>query len=1078
MKHVLRKFFQVRRAVSIPWVLIVFFTSSSLMAQAQQELRGKVIDGNSGQSIPGVSVVLRGSQTGTVTDLDGEYSIKVSSPKDILVFSFIGYESQEVLAGSKTVLDITLQEEETLLEQVVVVGYGTQKKINVTGAVDQLSGEEIVNRPVANVMQGLQGMSPGLNITYQGGKPGSVPDINIRGFTSINGGGPLIVIDGVAGSNDDLLRLNPSDIASYSVLRDAASAAIYGARAAFGVILITTKTGKEGSQKVSYNSYYSWGKPSVLPEPITDPYIFSRVLETSTNNTPWDYVNYSDAHYQWAKERSNDPSVEDTRLDPNDPSRWAYMGNNNWYDYFFNPSSFSTNQSISISGNSGGELPIGYYLSGDYTKENGMNKLAPDYWERFSLRARITASPSKWLKLDNNLNVYQTEQSEPTKSLTDIYYLQPTDVVTNPDGSWANNSTGRAAAELLDGGSNRDDRIGFQDILSATGVFLKGDLTFTARGSFKREQWRYHWDQTKYEIGFGPDDIRSEGGEGSVVERNRTIFNTIIDLFGKYNRSLGEHDFGFLAGYNQESYENSSVEAERRVLISSSLPYIGLATGDSFITPTYSTYATRSVFGRFNYTLKDRYILEVNGRYDGSSRFPKVDRWGFFPSVSASWILSQESFFESMSEVMPTFKIRGSYGSLGNQEVSNFGYIQTLPTGLSPYLIGGARQTVITSSPGLAVDPNNYTWERILTKNIGLDLGLFDDKLTATFDYFIRDTKDMLTDPVQLPGVLGTSPPMQNAADLQTKGFELSLGYRTRFGDAASPLDFGIRAIVSDSRSHITKFDNETGVFSSYREGQEIGEIWGLTNDGFFQSEDEIATLDQTAIVPWGALEVVPGWPKYIDVNGDGKIEQGQSANDPKDLKIIGNTSARYRYGFNLDLAWKGFDLSMFLQGVGKRDYYPRHYLYWGPYQQPYANVYPWNLDFYRAQGDDAALMAQHSQSYIDAGLAEANVDSEFPVLQSWLADNNYGSGLDISQTKYLQNAAYLRVKNVTLGYTFPRALTERINVSRVRVFVTGENLFEFSPIKQFLDPEAVNDGYGWAYPFQRKLAFGLNIDL
>ncbi|WP_215224588.1 SusC/RagA family TonB-linked outer membrane protein [Echinicola shivajiensis] len=1058
--------------------LVLLMMSISFVSFAQRQMTGTITDASSGSTLPGVSVLVKNSQTGTVTDLDGNYSITVPSETAVLVFSFIGYKSVEIPVRGKTIIDISLEEEETLLEQVVVVGYGTQKKINVTGAVDQISGKDIVDRPIANVVQGLQGVSPGLNITYAGGKPGSIPNINIRGFTSINGGGPLVVIDGVAGSYDDLLRLNPSDIESYSVLRDAASSAIYGARAAFGVILITTKKGAEGKQQISYRNYFAWGRPTVLPEPVTDPYIYSRVLETATDNTPWDYVNYSDAHYQWAKERSEDLSLPDTRIDPNNPNRWAYMGSNDWYDYFFNSSSLSTNHSLSISGSSGGKMPIGYYLSGDYTSENGLNKLAPDYWDRYGLRARITASPLEWLKLDNNLNIYQTERADPTNSITDIYYLQPTDVAKNPDGTWANTGAGRLAARLTDGGRNQEDMFGFRNVFRAVGSFLNGDLTVTGNASFKREQWTYHWDRKKFDIGFGPDDVRTEGGDGSVIERNGTLMNTIFDLYGNYNKKFGDHSFGILAGYNQESYSYSSIESERRVLISSTLPYIGLTTGDSFITPSYSAYATRSVFGRANYSFKERYILEFNGRYDGSSRFPSNNRWGFFPSASLAWIISDEPFFKGLNSTVPTFKLRSSYGSLGNQNVSNFGYIQSLPTGLSGYLIDGERRTVISSSPSLAVDPNLYTWEEVITTNFGLDLGLFNDKLTGTFDYFFRDTKGMLTDPVELPGVLGTSPPKQNAADLRTEGFELSLGYRTQFGDISDPVNFNIKAVLSDSRSHITRFQNENRLLSNWREGQEVGEIWGLKNDGFFKSTDEIEALDQSSIVPWGALDIVPGWPKYQDLNGDGKIERGQTENDPKDLSVIGNSTSRYRYGLNLNMDWHGFDLSVFLQGVGKRDYYPTHYLFWGPYQQPYANVYPWNLDFYRGEADSDALRAQHSQSYIDAGLADANTDSEFPVLQSWLADANYGAGLDIPQTQYLQNAAYLRIKNITVGYTLPESLTQRIKVDRIRVFATGENLYEFSSIKKFVDPEAVNAGSSWAYPFQRKISFGVNIDL
>jgi len=1073
MERKLQLFKKISRRTGFIALLMLFF----LTVQAQIVVTGVVKDGIEDIPLPGVSIYQKGGGSVSITDLDGVYNIEVANAKAELVYSFIGFETQNIKVGNQTTIDVTLSVEETLLEQVVVVGYGTQKKVNLTGAVDQVSGEEIINRPVGNVMQGLQGVSPGLNITYSGGRPGSIPDINIRGFTSINGGGPLIVIDGIAAAYDDLLRLNPADIESFSVLRDAASAAIYGSRAAFGVVLITTKQGGS-KQVISYNSNFSWGKPSVMPLPVTDPYIHSRVMDQSTSNTPWNYINYNDFHYSWAKERSEDPSVEDVRMDPNNPGRYAYMGNNNWYDYFFNNSSFSTNQSLSISGSSNNEnMPMTYYVSGDYTRENGMNKLQPDNWDRYSLRARVTATPKSWLKLDNNLNIYQTKRQESTNNITDVYYLTPIEVAENPDGTWANTEAGRFAARLVDGGRNVEDMFGFQNIIRATGTFLDGDLTVTGNASFKREQWIYGWDRTNYNIGFGPDDIRTEGGDGAVVQRNGSLQNTIFDLYSNYTKTFGDHTISLLAGYNQESYSYSSVESERRVLISSSLPYLGLTSGDSYIRPGYSSYATQSVFGRANYTFDNKYILEFNGRYDGSSRFPSSNRWGFFPSLSGAWIVSDEGFFQNL-DGDPTLKFRASYGSLGNQNVDDFGYLQSLPFGLSDYLIDDEQQNVVSSSPLLAVDPNFYTWERVVTKNFGVDFGLWEGKFSATFDYFIRDTKDMLTNPVELPGVLGTSPPRQNAADLQTKGWELALNYRNQFGSYDNPIQFASKFFVSDSRAYITRFENEQGLFSNYRVGQEIGEIWGLVNDGQFNSEDEISQLDQSAIIPWGALDILPGWPKYVDLDNDGKIEQGLTEDNPKDLKLIGNSRPRYQLGANLSVSWKSFDVSLFLQGVGRQDYYPRNYLFWGPYQQPYANVYPWNLDFYRGEADSDAQRAQHSQSYIDAGLADVNIDSNYPVLQSWLADANYGTGLDISQTRYLLNAAYVRVKNVTIGYNLPEYVASKINASRIRVFVTGENLYEFSAIKSFIDPEAINDVNGFAYPFQRKFSFGVNIDL
>ena len=1076
-------------------LLFLLSWSQKINGQSGEMLRG-VVQNERSEAMAGVTVELRSDsmryKSSAATTKEGAFSFSSLTPgiDYYLSVSYVGYEaynrSVTLKKGEQASLLINLKVSSADLSEVVVVGYGTAKKINVTGAVDQLSGKKLAERPIANVFQGLQGVSPGLNITYAGGQPGQTPTINVRGFTSISGGSPLIVIDGIAAATDDLLRINPNDIASITVLRDAASAAIYGARASYGVLLVTTKEGASGGrQSISYSNYFAKSRRTILPEPVTDPYIYSRVLETSTDNTPWDYVNFSDEYYKWAKQRSEDPSVEDVRVDPSDPTKWAYMGSNNWNDYFFSKSNFSQYHSLTFSGSteSGRKLPMGYLLSADYTKENGLNKLVRDDWNRYGLRGKLNFSPLPWLRVDNNLSVYQLKRDAPTYSVTDVYYLQPTNVAKNPDGSWGNNAAGRLAAQITDGGRNQQTRFGFQNISRAVASFFKGALQVTGDASFKREMWKYHTENLPYVIGYGPNDIRQENAIGSIAETNGTLNQDVFDLYVNYSKSFGEHSVKLLGGYNQESYEWSPVSASRTGLISSSVPYIGLTTGDATISTTgqggYYSYAIRSWFGRINYTYKDRYILEGNGRYDGSSRFPSNNRWGFFPSVSAAWIASRESFIEPLAPALSTLKFRASYGDLGNQSVSYYGYVQSLPTRLSDYLIDGNRPTVLGTAPSLQVDPNNYTWEKVTTFNVGTDIGLLNDKILASFDYYIRDTKGMLAPSKELPAVLGTSAPQQNAADLRTKGWELSLSYHSMINTGSKPLSLNVKVIVSDSKSRITKYNNALETFSAaYRPGQQIGEIWGLTNDGFFKNKDEISKLDQSSIVPWGALEIVEGWPKYKDLDGNGKIELEPSAKDPKDLRIIGNSSPRYRVGFNLDMSWNNFDMTLFLQGVLKQDFYPRHYLFWGPYQQPYANVYPWNLDFYRAKADDDALRAMHSASYIKAGLADANTNSYFPVLQSWLADNNYGTGLDISQTKYMQSAAYLRVKNLTIGYTLPTKFISRFGFKRLRVFFSGENLYEFSSIKKYLDPESISDGYGWEYPYQRKYSFGFNVDL
>lgn len=1045
------------------------------------------------EPLEGVTVQLKNSNISTATDNGGNFQITVPE-NAVLVFSYIGHVAQEITVSGNN-LTVTLEAVENSLDEVVVLGYGSERKINVTGAVDQISGKRLAERPIANLFQGLQGLSPGLNITYASGAPGSRPNLNVRGVATLSTGGaePLIIIDGIQGSSNDILRLNPQDIASMSVLRDAASAAIYGARAAFGVILITTKQGATGGkQRVSYNNYFAWSKPTVVPKTVTDPYIFSRVLETSTDNTPWDYVNYSDEFYQWAKERSNDPSVEDVRV--NEASnQWMYMGNSDFIKYFLNNTSPSQNHSISLSGGTEVEkgMPFNYMLSADWTKEAGLNKIVKDKWDRHGFRAKVGMAPLKWFRVENNLNVYQTGISQPTRGIDGVYYLMPTEVAKNPDGSWANTPAGSHGSQMEFGGQRTIRTVGFQNIMRGTASFLNNDLQIIGSASFKRETEKRNVVNQQYPIGVGPNDIRMQGST-AVHIYNYVTKNDVMDVFATYNKTIaGDHAIKLLAGYNQETFEIESEDVRRGDLISSSMPYLLLATANPTINGSYTTYALRSFFGRANYTYRGKYILEANARRDGSSRFPSIRRWGAFPSISAAWIVSQENFFQTLNSPVSSLKLRASYGSLGNQQVNDFGYIQTLPIGISPYIIGGVRPTIAQSAPQLRVDPGTYTWEIIQTLNLGTDIGLANDRIQIGFDYFIRNTIGMLGPAQALPAVMGTPAPIQNSADLSTRGFELTVGYRDHFMVGNKPFSVGARLLLSDSRSRVTKYNNpqqllHTHDTKNYRVGEEIGEIWGLVNDGLFASAEEIAALNVSAIIPWGALSVVPGWMRYVDLNKDNKIEKGNTATDPKDLTIIGNSLPRYRVGFNLDLAWHNFDFTMFVQGVLKQDYYPRNYVFWGPLQQPYAGVYPWNLDYYRATDETGAARDRHSDSYIAAGLADANTDSYYPVLQSWLADANNRLGLDIPQTQYLLSAAYLRVKNVTIGYTLPAAFTKKFKVDRLRVFFSGENIFEFSDIKSFVDPEVASQGYdlsisqgnGMVYPFQRKYSFGINFDL
>ncbi len=1048
------------------------------------DIEGKVLDE---QSQPVIGAIVKNLRTGIATQTDTDGNFKLTGEKgDQLEISFVGYDKLVITYNSQKEFKLELQT--SALDELVVVGYGTNKKVNLSGAVDYVSGAVLESRPIANISQGLQGMVPNLNIRFNSGAPGEAASINIRGITSINGGDPLILIDNVPVSSSELNRISPYDIESFSVIKDASAAAIYGARASFGVILITTKSGK-GGLKISYNNNFTFNTPTVIPSKVVDPYVFSRLLELSTDNTPWDNVNYSEQFYKYAKDRSDNPNgVPGVRIDPSNPNLWEYMGNRDWTRHFLSDWNFTHNHELAISGSTD---KVSYYLSGNFNRQNSPITLADDYFERKTIRSKVTYKLTDFLTLGNNTNIGNSVRKQPSQySLSEIYNVFPTSYDTNPDGSWANSDAGRISARIVNGGVGDNKRLDLQSTFNAELSLVKNIWKINGDYTFQRNSMNYNWYTKQYQIGFGPGDIRTEGQNSAYREAGFSYYN-VYNLYTSYNQQFNKHFLSGILGFNQEDYRYESFVAEKTGLISESFPTIQLATGIPSVSEGINTYALRGAFYRLNYTFADKYIVELNGRYDGSSRFPKENRFGFFPSGSVAWLLSKENFLSSVTW-LDLLKVRASYGELGNQSVSNYGYLPSMSTYESGYLIGGKRPLSIYS-PALVSDA--YSWEKVNTTNVGLDVNAFGNKFNASFDYYIRKTLGMLTLGRQLPSVLGASEPNQNAADLRTNGWELSVGYRDKTTLAGDKLDFSIKLMLSDSYSTITKFDNPNRSILQYYEGMRMGEIWGLVNNGLFKSEEEIAQLNQTAIIPWGALSIVPGWPKYVDQNNDGVIDKGYTLDDTKDLKIIGNSTPRYQFGVDLNANWKGFDLRAFFQGVGKRDYYPNDYLYWGFYQQPYGGIYNHLFDFYRPTSDSDIDRAKHSLSYLALGLAEQNHDAAYPILQSWMADVNLGTridqamGLAIPQTNYMLNAAYLRLKNLSVGYSVPPVFTQKLGVQSLRIYFSAENLATWSAVKRYFDPETLNQnlytnpasspsrsGNGMTYPFQKSYSAGLQI--
>ncbi|HAC16317.1 MAG TPA: TonB-dependent receptor [Bacteroidetes bacterium] len=1069
-------------------IFAVFLNTISVFAipetiLQQQTINGVVTDADTGVLLTGVTVMVKDSQEmtgnviGTLTDVNGNYTINVPDGLNTLVFSYIGYVRLEVAIDGRQAVNVQLQQDISMLEEAVVVGFGTQRRVNLSGSVDQINMRQLEARSISNVTQGLQGLVPNLNVDYTEGAPGSEPRINIRGFTSINGGEPLIIIDGVPAEKRDLNRLDPMDVASISVLKDASSAAIYGARAAFGVLLIETNRGTRSGININLSSRASWDTPTILPDKVTDPYTYMRWQDMSTSATPWNYINFSDEMYEWARQRSDNPeSTPAVRENPNNPGQWQYMGDRNWTEYFLSDYGLSSNNTLSIDGMTDRTR---FYLSGSFDDQIGALQLAEDAFERTSIRTNVEYDTYDWLTIGNRTNITRSQRNTPTAyesgtwSMWQFYDLEPMGWDKNPDGTWGNNQVGILGARLTQGGESTDEYQNYQTTFTARTTILPQILTVNADFTLRSEFRDWNWDQKKYQVGYGPNDIREFGD--TRVWRNRTTYDyQVLNIYSNLNLDFNQHEISSILGFNQEKSEIYQLISDRSNVISSSLPSLSLALGDPQLSDMYRAWAVRGIFGRMNYVFDNRYIVEFNGRYDGSSRFPTDNQWGFFPSASMAWRIDQEKFMERF-DWMDMLKLRASYGTLGNQSVAEFGHIPSMTASASNYLIGNVRPLQISSPPLVS---SNYSWEEVSTRNIGLDMDLLGSRLTTSFDVYVRDTKGMLTLGRELPAVLGTNEPNENAADLETKGWEMALHYRDTFNFFDENFFFGARFTLADSRSYITKFDNPEGFLNQYYVGQEIGEIWGLRYLGMFQNADEIANhADQSNIVPWGALDIVPGWPKFEDLNEDGKIQTGNTVDDPGDLTVIGNSQARFRFGVNLDFSYKNFDMRAFFQGVGKRDFFPQHYLFWGFYQQPYSGGYRHLMDYYRPTDDSQEMMDRHSQAYIDAGMANANLDARFPVLQAWQRDVNTSGLGNIPDDNYMMDASYVRLKNFTIGYSLPRSILQAYGIQNVRIYASGENLAEWSSISDIIDPEAItDDGFGYRYPFQRRYSLGINV--
>lgn len=975
------------------------------------------------------------------------------------------------------------------MDEAVVVGYGTQKKVNLTGAISTVEASELANRATSTLGHMLQGSVPGLNVTMSSGRPGNSPSVNIRGMNSINGGSPLILIDGVEGSLD---RVNPNDVESISVIKDASSSAVYGARASFGVILVTTKTGNntDGKAKLSYSGKFGFTAPTTSTDYETRGYYSVYVNDLFMYNFNGSkYSHYTDADMEqlWARrnDKVEDPSRPWVIIDQrNGRDEYVYYANTDWYHYLFQDIKPTQTHNISFSG---GNDRVKYYVSGSYYDEEGQFRENTDKFTRIDFRSKISFDVTDWLNVSNNTSYFKSWYSYPGSSGVDTAFSLMTVhalasyPTRNPDGSSLYITSESSSGNVMDGlltaldkglHKNNDDRDQISTTTEVTvtpfkGLEIKGNFTYT----FYDYRAYNRFVNTTYSTYPGVIEELTTGSR--FTDKLQEISNTHTfmqtNVYATYSKTFAEkHNLKVMAGFNWETKRLKDIRSEGYYLLSETLNDLNLVGVDAEgnkrmeVSGGQNEYAIAGVFARVNYDYKGKYLFEASGRYDGTSRFARASRWGFFPSASVGWKISEENFFSPVKDWFNYLKLRYSFGRLGNQQVGYYDYIREVNISDQTYLFGGSSLPIVANiSAPVAGD---LTWEVAQHQNVGVDMAFFNNRLAFTAEAYIRDTKDMLTDGIALPSVYGASSPKMNTADLRTSGYELSLSWKDMFMLAGRPFQYNVGFNFSDYTTVITKYDNPEYSFAmDYYEGMRVGEIWGYRTGGLFASDAEAAAydVDQSSVNGGQKDGPLGGDLKFLDLDGNKIISIGaNSVKDPGDREIIGNSEPRFNYGINLGFSWCNFDVSIFIQGIGRMDWYPPSncMAFWGPYARPYASLIP--KDF-------------HTMYW-----TEDNPDAYYPRPRGYIAlgDNR---ALTVANDRYLQNIGYCRLKNVTIGYSLPQKWMKKIKADGIRIYFTGENLAYLSGLKSdYIDPElAMTGGELRVYPWQKTFIFGIDIN-
>lgn len=1052
---------------------IVLFPKKSVEETSGESItvRGKIVD-SSGESVIGANVKEDGSSNGTITDLDGNFVLTVKKGA-MLTVSYIGYQPRKMKAASQ--MSIRLKEDAMALDEVVVVGFGTQKKVNLTGAVASVSAEALENKPVANIGQALQGVIPNLNVSATTAQPNAVPTFNVRGGTSmaqndkgtweIKNGSPLILVDGVQMDETYLSMLNPNDIESISLLKDAASAAIYGARATYGVLLVTTKTGKKDQKaNVTYNFNMQWNTPSHRPD-IMDAYTIQLAANQLTRLTGGTVSSFNETLLEAKKAWRDDPENAPAWIyNEGSATKFAWVRSMNPYDEVVRDWTPMQKHTVSVTG---GTSKTRYYISLGYQRQEGMYKINTDVQNRFNGMMSLDTDINKWFKISAKMSYNATTYDEP--------YLNPqkgslwgammgevsrnicspikTSATDPQPEMWTDNVLGWLAY-----GATRDTRRNNAVFNVTPTVTLLPGWTVKAELSYRPNEYfqKIVVPTREYVVDDWTSIVKTHTDPSRVEETVTHSDSYTINAYTNFDRRFGKHNVGGVLGFNQEWYVYRKTYGKAESILNTSLPMINTATGNQYAGDNANHWAIRGAFARLNYAFNDRYLIEFNGRYDGTSRFPKNDRFKFFPSLSAGWRISEEKFMESTRSWLDNLKLRGSWGSLGNQNVDNYAYIAEY--GSVDYVawnMGGTRPMGI--SPSGLVSPS-LTWETATTLDFGIDASFFSNRLDFSFDWYSRETKDILMSGDKYPAVMGVSAPKKNSGILKTNGWEVSLKWQDRLSNG---LRYDVSFVLSDYITKVKRFSgNPNKSLSTLYDGKVMGEIWGYRCEGILQESD--FDIDENGkYILKGASQTdlnstwFPGDLRFADIGGkkgedenksdagpDGKVSNGENTvYNSGDLRVLGNNTPRFRFGLNGNVSWKNFSLNVFFQGVAKRDVFISNNMLFG--------------------GSDSA----------------GNFDT---FKNSWTPENTnakyhmYARGQNLTtNSRYMYNGAFLRLKTLTVGYTLPKQWTEKLTLNTVRVNLSGYNLFEISGVPDVFDPESIQS----AYPMMRSVAVGVQVN-